>query len=118
MERCGRNIEDLDKHIKKLKESSSERLQQEYERLVDNLKKVEEERSIDKAWANPVLPNAILEEAVPGTIRTAEHFIIFMRRFMEYVKHRMRTRFVQIESPAAFLRDIKSRVFIDRKPMR
>lgn len=118
MEKCNKNIDDLDKHIKKIKESSGERLQLEYERLVDNLKKVEEERAIDKAWANPVLPNAILEEAIPGSIRTAEHFIIFMRRIMEYFKHRMRTRVVQIESPAAFLRDIKSRVFIDRKPMR
>uniref|UniRef100_A0A915CXY0 DNA 5'-3' helicase n=1 Tax=Ditylenchus dipsaci TaxID=166011 RepID=A0A915CXY0_9BILA len=30
----------------------------------------------------------------------------------------MRTKTVQIESPASFLRDIKSRVFVDRKPMR
>lgn len=118
MEKCGKNIDDLDKHIKKIKDSSGERLQLEYERLVENLKKVEEERTFEKAWANPVLPNAILDEAIPGTIRTAEHFILFMRRIMEYIKHRMRTRIVQIESPAAFLRDIKSRVFIDRKPMR
>jgi len=41
-----------------------------------------------------------------------------MRRILEYVKHRMRVKTVQIESPAAFLRDIKSSVFIDRKPMR
>lgn len=65
-----------------------------------------------------VLPDAILQESVPGTIRTGEHFVVFMRRFMEYIKHRMRTKFVQIESPAAFLRDIKSRVFIERKPLR
>jgi hypothetical protein len=44
--------------------------------------------------------------------------MIFMRRIMEYIKHRMRTKIVQIESPASFLRDIKSRVFVDRKPMR
>lgn len=118
MDKCGKNIDDLDREIKRVKEENNERLQQEYEKLVENLKKVEEERAIDRAWANPVLPNAILEEAVPGTIRTAEHFIIFMRRIMEYVKHRMRTRMVQVESPAAFLRDIKSRVFVDRKPMR
>jgi len=41
-----------------------------------------------------------------------------MRRILEYIKHRMRVKTVQIESPAAFLRDIKSRVFVDRKPMR
>lgn len=33
-------------------------------------------------------------------------------------RHRMRSRVVQLESPAAFLRDLKSRVLIDRKPLR
>lgn len=65
-----------------------------------------------------VVPDDILQEAVPGTIRTAEHFISFMKRFLEYVKHRMRTTHVVAESPAAFLRDIQARVAIDRKPLR
>ena len=33
-----------------------------------------------------VLPDEILQEAVPGTIRRAEHFIAFLRRFVEYLK--------------------------------
>jgi len=32
------------------------------------------------------LPNEILNEAVPGNIRRAEHFVAFMRRFIEYLK--------------------------------
>lgn len=35
-----------------------------------------------------------------------------------YFRHRMRARSVLLESPAAFLRDIKTRVMIDRKPLR
>lgn len=113
-----------------IKATNSAKLQEEYEKLVQGLKRVEDARADENAWANPgrgfisfcklylVLPDAILKESVPGTIRTAEHFIIFMRRLMEYIKHRMRTKFVQIESPAAFLRDIKSRVYIERKPLR
>uniref|UniRef100_A0A915N8Q1 DNA 5'-3' helicase n=1 Tax=Meloidogyne javanica TaxID=6303 RepID=A0A915N8Q1_MELJA len=86
---------------------------------VEGLRKVQKEREEDeRVWANPVLPNEILDEAIPGTVRTAEHFMMFMRRILEYIKHRMRVKTVQIESPAAFLRDIKSRVFVDRKPMR
>lgn len=60
----------------------------------------------------------ILKEAVPGTIRNALHFISFLRRFNEYLKHRMRTKTVLIESPAAFLRDINNLMHIDRKPLR
>ena len=33
-----------------------------------------------------VLPDEILQEAIPGTIRRAEHFIAFLRRFVEYLK--------------------------------
>jgi DNA excision repair protein ERCC-2 len=52
--------------------------------------------------ANPVLPDDILDEAVPvrayfgifliscnayqGNIRKAEHFISFLKRFVEYLK--------------------------------
>jgi hypothetical protein len=33
-----------------------------------------------------VLPDDILQEAVPGNIRKAEFFISFLRRFVEYLK--------------------------------
>uniref|UniRef100_A0A914GXT4 DNA 5'-3' helicase n=1 Tax=Globodera rostochiensis TaxID=31243 RepID=A0A914GXT4_GLORO len=119
MEKCAKNIDVLEQHIQTLKTENHRRIQDEYEKLVENLRRVEKEREEDeRAWTNPVLPTEILREAVPGSIRTAEHFMAFMRRIMEYIKHRMRVKSVQIESPAAFLRDIKARVFVDRKPMR
>ncbi|RLU24136.1 hypothetical protein DMN91_004346 [Ooceraea biroi] len=57
-------------------------------------------------------------EAVPGNIRNAEHFIGFLKRFVEYLKTRLRVQHVVQESPAAFLRDIQTKVAIDRKPLR
>jgi DNA excision repair protein ERCC-2 len=33
-----------------------------------------------------VLPDDMLQEAVPGNIRRAEHFIAFLKRFVEYLK--------------------------------
>jgi DNA excision repair protein ERCC-2 len=33
-----------------------------------------------------VLPDDILHEVVPGNIRRAEHFVAFLRRFVEYLK--------------------------------
>ncbi|RHZ77162.1 hypothetical protein Glove_184g94 [Diversispora epigaea] len=36
--------------------------------------------------ANLVLPDDVLKEAIPGNIRKAEHFVTFMRRFIEYLK--------------------------------
>ena len=57
-------------------------------------------------------------EAVPGNIRTAEHFVSFMKRVVEYIKTRLRIQHVVQESPAGFLRDINAKVCIDRKPLR
>lgn len=34
----------------------------------------------------PVLPDDLLMEAVPGNIRKAEHFVAFLKRFVEYLK--------------------------------
>lgn len=34
----------------------------------------------------PVLPDDLLQEAVPGNIRRAEHFVAFLKRFIEYLK--------------------------------
>jgi hypothetical protein len=33
-----------------------------------------------------VLPDDLLDEAVPGNIRKAEHFVAFLKRFVEYLK--------------------------------
>jgi DNA excision repair protein ERCC-2 len=32
------------------------------------------------------LPADLLNEAVPGNIRRAEHFVAFLKRFIEYLK--------------------------------
>lgn len=66
----------------------------------------------------PCFTSSYLTEAVPGSIRTAEHFIGFLKRFLEYLKARLRTHHVVQESAPQFLKDIFEKVCIDRKPMR
>ena len=41
-----------------------------------------------------------------------------MKRFVEYIKLRLRVQHVVQESPLGFLRDIQAKVCIDRKPLR
>jgi DNA excision repair protein ERCC-2 len=65
-----------------------------------------------------VLPDDILQEAVPGNIRKAEHFVAFLRRFVEYLKTRLRVLHVIAETPASFLQHVKEVTFIERKPLR
>lgn len=55
---------------------------------------------------------------MPGSIRTAEHFLGFLRRLLEFVKWRLRVQHVVQESPPAFLSSLAQRVCIQRKPLR
>lgn len=60
----------------------------------------------------------MLEEAVPGNIRKAQHFVAFLGRFVEYLKTRLAVRHVEDQTPTAFLEDVYETVCIERKPLR
>ena len=71
--------------------------------MVEGLRQAQQARDNDELLGNPVLPDHVLQEAVPGNIRKGEHFVAFMRRFVEYMKTRLRVHHVVQESPAGFL---------------
>lgn len=112
------NLNSLKTQIDRLKETDAEKLKREYQRLVEGLRDANAARANDAQLANPVLPDEILHEAVPGNIRKAEHFLSFLKRFVEYLKTRLRVQHVVSESPASFLKDTFSKVCIERKPLR
>lgn len=118
LEKTSANIQVLESTVSKMKDANQSRLKEEYRRLVQGLRDAQMARETDVIMANPVLPDQILKEVVPGNIRTAEHFVSFLRRFLEYLKTRLRVQHVVHESPAAFLKDIASKVCIERKPLR
>uniref|UniRef100_T1IV49 General transcription and DNA repair factor IIH helicase subunit XPD n=1 Tax=Strigamia maritima TaxID=126957 RepID=T1IV49_STRMM len=118
VDKCQTNINVLEKTVQRMKETDSQRLKTEYQRLVEGLREANVARETDVVLTNPALPDDILTEAVPGNIRTAEHFISFMKRLVEYMKTRLRVQHVVQETPASFLRDISMRVCIERKPLR
>ncbi|XP_048837206.1 general transcription and DNA repair factor IIH helicase subunit XPD [Brienomyrus brachyistius] len=118
LDRSQANVETLQSTIQKIKETDAAKLKEEYRRLVEGLKEANVARETDIYLSNPVLPDEILQEAVPGSIRTAEHFVGFMKRFLEYLKSRLRIQHVVQESSPQFLKDIFEKVCIDRKPLR
>ncbi|KNZ52017.1 uncharacterized protein VP01_372g5 [Puccinia sorghi] len=125
LDSAGKSIGALDEKIREIKRTDASKLQNEYERLVrglgqsDNSLGSEEEAAI---LGNPVLPEDLLQEAVPGNIRRAEHFTAFLTRFVEYLKVRYTTRMrvlhVVAETPPSFLQHVKDLTYIDRKPLR
>lgn len=118
LRRAARGATNLEKRISEMKSTDAEKLQNEYQKLVEGLQMADEGRQEDSFMANPVLPDDLLKEAVPGNIRRAEHFVAFLKRFVEYLKTRMKVLHVISETPASFLQHLKELTYIERKPLR
>eukprot|EP00899_Mesostigma_viride_P004876 jgi/Mesvir1/1438/Mv14431-RA.2 len=117
-----RNLSRLSTHIERSKATDAERLKQEYNRLVQGLinqGNLPQGGVVERDWlSNPVLPDDIVKEAVPGNIRRAEHFVALLRRLVEYLKTRLQAKVVQIETPITFLQSLNDTAGIDAKTLR
>jgi DNA excision repair protein ERCC-2 len=118
LRKATRGANNLERKISEMKSSDAEKLQNEYSKLVEGLREAEQAREEDQFIANPVLPDDLLKEAVPGNIRRAEHFVAFLKRFIEYLKTRMKVTHTISETPPSFLTHVKDLTFIERKPLR
>lgn len=119
LKKATKGAESLSKKVEEVKQIDSSRLQDEYEKLVEGLRESDIVNPNEETFiANPVLSKDVLDEAIPGSIRRAEHFISFMKRLIEYLKTRMKVLHVIAETPTSFLLHLKQLTFIDRKPLR
>ncbi|TIA91592.1 hypothetical protein E3P99_01006 [Wallemia hederae] len=129
LESASRSVDRLSDKISEVKESDAQRLQDEYSKLVEGMQDSDGppppndemamiRRQEEDVLANPVLPDDLLKEAIPGNIRKAEHFVAFLKRFVEYLKTRMRVLHVVAETPLSFLQHLRDITFIERKPLR
>lgn len=118
LRKAARGADNLDTSITQMKSSDADKLQSEYEKLVQGLREAGEARDEDAFMSNPTLPDDLLTEAVPGNIRRAEHFVVFLKRFIEYLKTRMKVLHVISETPASFLHHLKGLTYIEKKPLR
>ncbi|KAI4196796.1 MAG: hypothetical protein LQ348_002239 [Seirophora lacunosa] len=118
LRKATRGANNLERKITEMRSSDAEKLQNEYSKLVEGLRDADEARDENAFMANPALPDDLLQEAVPGNIRRAEHFVAFLKRFVEYLKTRMKVLHVISETPPSFLQHLKDLTFIERKPLR
>lgn len=105
LRKATRGAQNLERKIAEMRDTDQEQLQNEYQKLVQGLRDAEEARQEDAFMSNPglrnrsqhiiwkltnaaALPEDLLREAVPGNIRRAEHFVAFLKRFIEYLKVR------------------------------
>jgi DNA excision repair protein ERCC-2 len=114
-----RSVNDLAEKVEERKKTDNSKLQEEYARLVEGLQEgASDNQEAESFMSNPVLPDDILQEAMPGNIRRAEHFVAFLKRFIEDLKTRMRVLHVVAETPPSFLQHLKDITYIEKKPLR
>lgn len=118
LDAAARSVQKLADRIQEIKSRDADRLREEYNRLVEGLQRTSENRISDHIMSNPIIPDDLLQEAVPGNIRQGEHFVAFLRRFVEHLKVKLRTPHVVTESPASFLQSVREATTIERKPLR
>lgn len=116
LDAAGRSVDKLADKIEEIKKTDASKLQDEYAKLVEGLQEAASDE--DAFTSNPVLPEDLLTEAIPGNIRKAEHFVAFLKRLVEYLKTRMRVLHVVAETPLSFLQHLKDITYIERRPLR
>lgn len=86
LERSRQNLTKLDKEIEHLKSVDKDRLNDEYKRLVRGLHNTGQiDDATAEGLANPVLPDDVANEAIPGSIRKAEYFVAMMRKVVLFL---------------------------------
>jgi DNA excision repair protein ERCC-2 len=114
LRKATRGAQNLERKITEMKDTDADKLKNEYAKLVEGLRDAEEAREEDAFMSNPgafvspkyrcrfltdnlALPDDLLKEAVPGNIRRAEHFVAFLKRFVEYLKVPLSPRLITAE---------------------
>jgi DNA excision repair protein ERCC-2 len=70
------------------------------------------------AWsASPLLSSDILEEAIPGNIRKAEHFVVYLKKLVVYIKTLFSVPNVENRLPALFLQQLREQTNLEIKPL-
>jgi DNA excision repair protein ERCC-2 len=96
LELASANLKKLEEIVKVEKLHNTRRLTEEYNRLVRGLFNMENGGnkivvSEKELMQHPLLEQDVLKEAVPGSIRKAEHFLSFLRRVLVCLKEKLNT---------------------------
>eukprot|EP00985_Skeletonema_marinoi_P016593 scaffold8949_cov126-Skeletonema_marinoi.AAC.10 len=125
LDQATRSLGRLSSEVSRMKASDSERLQREYQNLVNGLvdQGLLEASANEAGFASNVLNPDVINEAVPGNIRRAEHFISFMKKIVEHLKTRLLTVAgprggVISETPLAFLHRMITTTSLEAKPLK
>jgi len=116
-----RSVRSLSTKVADMKRTDNARLQREYAELVNGLadQGVLHQPIADRLLANPQLDEHVLQEAVPGNIRKAEHFVGFLQKIVIYLRNYFKDgKELTNVTPLRFLTALFDATSLERKPLR
>ena len=107
----------LGRKVDQLKESDAQRVRQEYDNLVRGFGLNQAAPRTDDAPGGPAapLPDELLREAVPGSVRRAEQFLQMLRLLAQHLLRRLGSQRVEVESTTAFFAGLEQRTTLQAK---
>eukprot|EP01071_Lankesteria_metandrocarpae_P012565 Lankesteria_metandrocarpae@DN6040_c0_g1_i1.p1 len=119
LEKARRNLTALDEAVKKTKRVDAQRLNEEYDRLLRGLYTTGQvDVQTAELLANPVLPDDIVHEAIPGNIRRAEFFLLTVRKIVNFLKTYIRVSEVKSDGPLSFQRHLEESVKLEPRTLK
>lgn len=110
LEAASRILSAVEKSVRAKKSSIEKELRKEYEAM---------DRRIGHPVENtiPHFYNTRQVELAPGNLRNASHFISVMKRLVEFLKTKLKTTHMTVESTRSFAQSISDLTFVDRKTL-
>eukprot|EP00928_Gymnodinium_smaydae_P016850 TRINITY_DN1637_c0_g1_i1.p1 TRINITY_DN1637_c0_g1~~TRINITY_DN1637_c0_g1_i1.p1 ORF type:complete len:843 (-),score=173.83 TRINITY_DN1637_c0_g1_i1:47-2575(-) len=113
------NLTKLSGEIDRVKREDAERLQEEYRRLVRGLQDAGQvDAQLAERLQSPVLPEDLVNEAIPGNIRRAEHFVSLLRRVVNFLKRYIHVDRAQCEGTLSLVHKLEEEVEVDSKSLK
>lgn len=110
LEAASRIMAAIESKAKSKKQEVERELRKEYEMMF---------RAVEYAGENtiPHFFNTNRPELAPGNLRNTSHFISVMKRLIEFLKTKLKTTHLTVESVKSFMQSIRDLTFIDKKTL-
>eukprot|EP00727_Mastigamoeba_balamuthi_P004114 m51a1_g1370 putative tfiih basal transcription factor complex helicase xpd subunit-like (1065) ;mRNA; f:415787-420582 len=113
-----KNLDTLVSKVNATKAIDMDKMQREYTRLVNDVARPHDVPLADDIAADPLLPDDVLQEAVPGNIRKSESFLRLLRVWLAWLVERIRAPNAWVESSLRFVSEFARQKFVDANALR
>lgn len=114
LEHATKNLETLKIQVEKIKTEDLKALEEEYKRLEEGLSKqgVMNSKKIEE------LPQAVINQVIPGNIRKNAHFLNFLKKVVVHLKNQLKLTQFRKYSTELFLTELNHATHIDSNALK